>query len=162
MGAQRFEKSTWSLEALLPAHEGAELEERRTELEKQVSALEDARDRLSPEMSSEAFLELMGLAESIRTIGARLTGYARLWFAEDTQSQEALVFLGRMEQLATEVQNRLLFFELWWKGLDEDAAQRLLAESGDYAYYLKTLRRFKPYTLSESEEKIINLKDVNG
>jgi oligoendopeptidase F len=162
MGVQGFEKSGWSLEALLPAHEGAELEERLTELEEQVSALEDARDRLSPEMSSEAFLEVMKLAESIRTIGARLTGYARLWFAEDTQSQEALVFLGRMEQLATEVENRLLFFELWWKGLDEEAAQRLLTESGDYAYYLETLRRFKPHTLSESEEKIINLKDVNG
>jgi oligoendopeptidase F len=113
-------------------------------------------------MSSEAFLEVMELAESIRTLAARLTGYAQLWFAEDTQSQDALVFLGRMEQLATEVQNRLLFFELWWKGLEEEAAERLLAESGDYAYYLETLRRFKPHTLSESEETIINLKDVNG
>jgi len=92
----------------------------------------------------------------------RLGGYARLWFAEDTQAQDALAFLGRMEQLSTEVQNRLLFFELWWKGLEEEAAQRLMAESGDYAYYLETLRRFRPHTLSEPEEKVINLKDVNG
>ena len=34
--------------------------------------------------------------------------------------------------------------------------------SGDLRYYLETLRRFKPYTLSEAEEKIINSKDVNG
>jgi oligoendopeptidase F len=93
---------------------------------------------------------------------ARLGGYAHLWFAEDTQSQQTLAFLGKMEQLGAEVRNRMLFFELWWKGLDDSAAQRLLAESGDYAYYLETLRRFKPYTLSESEERIINLKDVNG
>jgi oligoendopeptidase F len=162
MEETRLERSGWSLDALLPAHEGEELERVLTELEEQVSELEDARERLSPEMSTDAFLEVMGLAEYIRTIAARLTGYAQLWFAEDTQSQDALVFLGRMEQLATEVQNRLLFFELWWKGLDEEAAERLLAESGDYAYYLETLRRFKPHTLSESEEKIINLKDVNG
>jgi len=162
MEEARFEKSGWSLDALLPAHEGEELERVLTELEEQVSELEGARERLSPEMSSEAFLEVMGLAESIRTLAARLTGYAQLWFAEDTQSQDALVFLGRMEQLATEVQNRLLFFELWWKGLDDEAAERLLDASGDYAYYLETLRRFKPHTLSESEEKVINLKDVNG
>ncbi|MFW6135677.1 MAG: hypothetical protein ACOC7N_02520 [Chloroflexota bacterium] len=162
MREKRFEQSGWSLEALLPAHEGAEFDELLAELEEQVSALEDWRDRLSPDISSEAFLEVMELAESIRTIAARLTGYAPLWFSEDTQSQDALAFLGRMEQLGTEIQNRLLFFELWWKGLEEEAAQRLLVESGDYAYYLRTLRRFRPHTLSESEEKIINLKDVNG
>lgn len=157
-----FEQSGWTLKALLPAQEGPLLEEVLTELEGDIEALEDARERLSPEMTSEAFLDVMELAESVRTLGARLVGYARLWFAEDTQSQEALVFLGRMEQLATDVQNRLLFFELWWKELEEEPAQRLLSDSGDYAYYLETLRRFKPHTLSEAEERIINLKDVNG
>src|SRR5574340_204619 len=34
--------------------------------------------------------------------------------------------------------------------------------SGDLRYYLETLRRFKPYTLTEAEEKVINSKDVNG
>ncbi len=162
MGVRDFEKSGWSLEALLPAHEGSVFEELLAELEEQTRSLEDRREDLSPQMSPEEFLDVMELAESVRTLAARLVGYARLWFAEDTQAQDALVFLGRMEQLVTEVENRLLFFELWWKGLDEHAAERLLAESGDYAYYLRTLRRFKPYTLSESEEKIVNLKDVNG
>ncbi len=157
-----FEQSGWTLKALLPAQEGPLLEEVLTELEGDIEALEDARERLSPEMTSEAFLDVMELAESVRTLGAQLVGYARLWFAEDTQSQEALVFLGRMEQLATDIQNRLLFFELWWKELEEEPAQRLLSDSGDYAYYLETLRRFEPHTLSEAEERIINLKDVNG
>jgi oligoendopeptidase F len=60
------------------------------------------------------------------------------------------------------VENRLLFFSLWWKDLDAEPAQRLMAASGDYAYYLEALRHFKPYTLSEAEERVINLKDVNG
>ena len=162
MEGRSFETSGWSLEALLPAHEGAEFEEILTKLEEQVGEMESRRDQLSADMSVETFLEVMELAESIRTLATRLGGYGRLWFSEDTQSQQALAFMGRMEQLNTEIQNRLLFFELWWKGLEEDAAQRLLAESGDYAYYLRTLRRFRPHTLSESEEKIINLKDVNG
>jgi len=162
MAGDSFEQSGWSLTALLPAHEGEKFDEILEELERSVKALEDAREDLSPNMSQEAFLAVMEIAESVRALKARMTGYAHLWFAEDTQSQEALVFLGRVEQLATDIQNRLLFFELWWKGLDEGSAQRLLSESGDYAYYLETLRRFKPHTLSEPEEKIINLKDVNG
>ncbi|MGC9333325.1 MAG: M3 family oligoendopeptidase, partial [Anaerolineae bacterium] len=47
-------------------------------------------------------------------------------------------------------------------GLDDEPASRLLAGSGDNRYYLESLRRFKPHTLSEPEEQVINLKDVNG
>jgi len=157
-----FQQSGWTLAALLPAHEGAEFERILAELEQQVAQFEAGRERLSPEISNEAFMELMQLAETIRASTGRLVAYAYLWFAEDTQAQEALGFLGQMDQLSTEIKNRMLFFSLWWKGLDEEPAQRLLAASGDYAYYLESLRRFKPYTLSESEEQIINLKDVNG
>jgi oligoendopeptidase F len=73
-----------------------------------------------------------------------------------------LNYRNRIEQLLTDVQNRLLFFPLWWKALDDEPARRLVEASGDDAYYLETLRRFKPYTLSEAEEKVINLKDLNG
>ena len=162
MREHQFEQSGWTLEALLPAHEGAALEHELAELEQQVAQFEASRECLSPEMSIETFLELMRLSEAITATLSRLTAYAHLWFSQDTQSQKALGFLGRMEQLSTEVQNRLLFFSLWWKGLEEEPARRLTAASGDYAYYLESLRRFKPYTLSEPEEKIINLKDVNG
>ncbi len=162
MKEQNYEQTGWSLDALLPAHKGPELDQILVELEQQVTQFEASRERLSPEIGDDEFLELMRLYEAIYTTARRLGSYAHLWFAEDTQSQEALGFLGRMEQLSTEVQNRLLFFSLWWKALDERAAQRLIAASGDNAYYLEALRHFKPYTLSEPEEKIINLKDVNG
>ncbi len=162
MKEHNFEQSGWSLDALLPAHEGKEFEHILEQLEQQVVQFEAGRERLSPEMSSQEFVEMVCLYEAIYATGACLTAYAYLWFSEDTQNQEALGFLGRMEQLSAEVKNRTLFFSLWWKGLDEGAAQRLLAASGDFTYYLESLRRFKPYTLAEPEEKIINLKDVNG
>ena len=162
MAEHRFEQSGWTLGALLPAHEGPELDRIVEELEQQVAQFEAGRERLTPDIGGEEFLALMRLSEEIHVAVARLGGYAQLWFSEDTQSQAALGFLGRIEQLATEIQNRLLFFSLWWKALDEEPAQRLMAVSGDYAYYLESLRRFKPYTLSEPEERVINLKDVNG
>jgi len=34
--------------------------------------------------------------------------------------------------------------------------------AGDRRYHLETLRRFAPHTLSEPEERVINLKNVNG
>jgi len=157
-----FQQTRWTLDDLLPAHEGPELEHILAELERQVAQFEASRERLSPDIGQDEFLDLMRLYEVIYVKLVRLGGYAQLWFSEDTQSQAALGFLGRMEQLSTDVQNRTLFFSLWWKGLDDEPARRLVAASGDYAYYLESLRRFTPYTLSEPEERIINLKDVNG
>jgi oligoendopeptidase F len=37
-----------------------------------------------------------------------------------------------------------------------------MKSSGEFEYYLRQIRNFKPYTLAEPEEKIINIKDVTG
>ncbi len=162
MSSEHFQQSGWTLDDLIPPPTDPVFDDLLADLEHRLAQFEQARDLLSPAISTADFLRLMRLYESIQATVERLTAYAQLWFAADTQSQDALGFLGRMEQLHTEVQNRLLFFPLWWKGLDDEPAARLIAASGDYAYYLKTLRLFKPYTLSEPEERVINLKDVNG
>ncbi len=162
MSTEKFKLARWSLADLLPASEGPELDAVVDELQSAVVELESYRERLSPDMTAGEFQSLMDLVSKIAALGSRLGAYGHLWFAEDTQEQNALAFRGRMEKLLTDLQNRTLFFTLWWKGLDDGPAARLLAVSGDNAYYLESLRRFKPHTLSEPEEKVINLKDVNG
>jgi len=162
MSAETFELARWSLADLLPATEGPEFDSVVGELEGAVAELESYRDRLSPDMDTGQFQEMVGLVEKITASASRLQAYSYLWFSEDTQAQEALAFRGRVEKLLTDVENRTLFFSLWWKGLDDGPAARLQAASGDNAYYLESLRRFKPHTLSEPEERIINVKDVNG
>jgi len=154
--------SRWSLHALLPATTGPELDRVLADLEDTVARLEACRADLSPDLPEAEFVRLMALVERGEALARRLQAYASLWFAEDTQNQEALAFRGRMDRVLTDVRNRTLFFSLWWKGLDEGPAARLLKVSGDWSYYLESLRRFKPHTLSEPEEKVINLKDVNG
>ena len=46
--------------------------------------------------------------------------------------------------------------------MNGEDTSRLLAVSGDLRYYLESLRRFAPYTLSEPEERVINIKNVTG
>ena len=56
-----------------------------------------------------------------------------------------------------------LFFELWWKSLDDADAERLLpTDDVDLRHHLEELRRFKPFTLDERSEQIINTKNANG
>ncbi len=150
----------WNLSDLLSSPEAAERV--IADLERLTGEMETLRNRLSPDMAEEDFLAVVRQYEAITLALHRLGGYAHLWFSEDTQDQKALAFLGRIEQLSAEVQNRILFFSLWWKDLEDEPAQRLMRNAGDFRYFLESLRRFKPHTLSEPEEKIINLKDVNG
>jgi oligoendopeptidase F len=67
-----------------------------------------------------------------------------------------------VQQQLAYVENRVLFFSLWWKALGDRQAGRLMQAAGDAGYWLEEMRHFKPHTLSEPEEKVVNLKDVNG
>jgi len=85
-----------------------------------------------------------------------------LLFSSDTQNQEALGLIAKTDQMLSEIRNRTLFFNLWWKDLADELATPLMKNAGDYSYWLEEMRHFKPHTLSEAEEKIINTKNVTG
>lgn len=139
-----------------------QLEQHLSNLDAQVAQIEAARPRLTPSMSSPDFLSIIRLSESIAQGSSRLGAYAYLWFSENTKDSKARSFKTHVEERLTALHNRLLFFELWWQGVDDANALRLLADAGDFRYHLETIRRYKPHTLSEPEEKIINVKNVTG
>lgn len=139
-----------------------QLEQHLSHLDVQVAQIEAARPRLTPTMPSPEFQSILKLSESIAEGSSRLGAYAYLWFSENTTDSKARSFKAHVEERLTALHNRLLFFELWWQGVDDVNASRLMADSGDLRYHLETIRRYKPYTLSEPEEKIINVKNVTG
>ncbi len=68
-----------------------------------------------------------------------------------------------MSKLGSEISNKILFFDLWWKTqVDEKNAKRLIKDSGELTEYLAHKRLFAKYALSEPEERIINTLDVTG
>ena len=156
------ELAHWSLKDLLPEPVEQAVEEQLTQLEGHVSSLEAMRPEMTPEISTEKFATILALLEKSQILMQRLQAYAYLWFSEDTQNEAALNLSDRLDRTLTDLSNRILFFNLWFKDLPEDAAQRLIAASGDIRYSLESIRRFQPYMLSEAEEKLLNIKDVNG
>ncbi len=157
-----FQPQRWTLSDLLPEVGSQELESEIAEVDDRLRAFEARRDDLSPDMAAETFRDLLTHYEELYADASKLAAYSYLWFSEDTAGQERLAFRARAAQLVADLENRTLFFTLWWRQLEEEAANRLMAVAGDAAYYLHTLRLLKPYTLSEAEERIINIKDVNG
>ena len=157
-----YESGPWSFDDLIPAESGPDMESVFEDIEAAVAAVEQKRAALVPEIEQEAFVEILALVEKSARVTQLLDGYSILRFFADTEDQGALAFRGRAEKALAAAENRTLFFELWWKALDDANARRLLAVAGDSAYYLETLRNLAPYTLSEAEERVINLKNVNG
>jgi oligoendopeptidase F len=157
-----YSQRRWSLTDLFSAPDSPEMNAALADLEERTVAFEQLRPQLAADMTPEQLQEGIRQLEMITRHLHRLYAYAGLLFAEDTQNQQAQGLVSRMDQLGAQIGNRVLFFSLWWKGLDDRNAARLMDAAGEFRYWLEEMRHFKPYTLSEAEEKIINLKDVTG
>lgn len=157
-----YRQTIWSLSELLPGAGSMEIQPLLDQLEEKVAAFEKERAGLSANIDGTVFNKFLDAFEEIARLENRLFAFANLRFAQDTQDQTAQGLMMRVQQLGAEISNRLLFFSLWWKELDEKPAARLMALAGDRRYWLEEMRHFKKYTLSEAEEKVITLKDVTG
>lgn len=164
----RYELSGWQLTDLLPDAEDATVQAHLAGLTAAVEQFEGQRAALEAFDKGEQDLDLVPLMQQLEGISERmyvLGAYGSLWFSADTQSEEALRYEGYMQQELTNLQNRVIFFDLWWKSLDDEQAAALLPDPEqypDYAYSLQSDRRFCPFTLDEQSEQIINTKDANG
>jgi oligoendopeptidase F len=157
-----YQLSRWSLADLYPGPDSPELEASFDQIEEQITSFEGVRGKLTPDIPPEQFMQIVRASEETTRVAQRLYSFAGLSFAADTQDQPALTLQARVQQFLAQMENRTLFFSLWWKDLDEANAKRLMDAAGDYRYYLEQIRHFKPYTLSEAEEKVVNLKNVTG
>lgn len=160
-----YDLSGWDLTELLASSDESVVAPFLARIEARVKELESCRPRLSPEMDPAELLAILRLFETVLDDVDCLGGYANLWFSADTQQADAIAFRNRVRALLAGTHNRILFLELWWKELDDEQARRLEpqgAENADFRHFLAELRRFKPYTLDESSEKIVNLKNSNG
>ncbi|HUM70168.1 MAG TPA: M3 family oligoendopeptidase [Chloroflexota bacterium] len=157
-----YQQKAWRTDDLFPDIDSPEIEATLAQLRSDLDSFAAWQPKLGPELSVAEFRAILDALEKITRQIYRLFGYSAMRFCADTQDQKAQNFFGQFRQMEAESQNRWLFFELWWKNLAEETAVPLLKAAPDYRYWLESLRRQKPHTLTEPEEQIINLKNVNG
>ena len=157
-----YSTKKWNLGELYPSFDSPDLQAAFDNVEEQVMSFEGVRGKLQPDLDANQFMEFVSASEATTRLINKIYAFTGLSFASDTQDQVAQTYMARVQQFAAQMQNRTLFFSLWWKELDDRNAERLMNSAGDYRYYLEEMRHFKPHTLSEAEEKIINIKDVTG
>jgi oligoendopeptidase F len=159
----KYELGTWNLKGLVANPKSHAFEKQIQLVERKAKQFEKIKSKLNPKISSKKFLEILHELEELDEKMSIIGGYASLTYSGDTQSDEATSLLTRMTKLGSEISNRTLFFDLWWKrGIDEKNAKRLIKDSGELSGYLKYKRLVAKYSLSEPEERIINTLDVTG
>lgn len=108
-------------------------------------------------LDAEALAAAVDELEAISELVGRAGAYAGLLFAQDTSDPRHGALLQHVQERGSAVQNALVFFELEWVGLDDEAAEARLAEPALAArrHHLASARRYRPHVLGEKEEQIL-------
>jgi oligoendopeptidase F len=157
-----YPQTHWNLADLFPAPDSPELQAALDEMENVTVEIENVRPLLTDDMSAPIFLEIVAKLDRLKYLAIKLDGYAYLFFSEDNTNQAAVGLTARVKEVVARSSNRVLFFDLWWKTLEDHSANRLMDTAGIFCYWLESMRRLKQHTLTEPEEKIINIKNVTG
>ncbi|NIS80737.1 MAG: oligoendopeptidase F [Anaerolineales bacterium] len=152
----------WRLDDLFPGLDSAEYLEATNQVEDQMRDFETLRDRLGPGLTHDMFTEALTRYEKLVRLLSRLLNYGFLLIAQDMGSERAQGCWAQVQQIAAQAENRTLFFNTWWKSINEETAEGFAHAAPEFRYWLKSLRQQIPFSLSEAEEKIINIKDSTG
>jgi len=153
----------WDLAPLLPDPDDQGLNELLDAADARAEELARTRGHVA-ELDADGLASFMdGLAVLLDLVG-RAGSYAGLDFATDTTDPARGALMARVEERATVIQTKLLFFELEWAALSDDRVEELLADErlAFARHYLRSERRYRPHLLTEPEEVILAEKSLTG
>jgi oligoendopeptidase F len=153
----------WDLEPLLPApgEPGVrDLLERADEIADELAAAHGEVESFDAAQLA-SFMTRMG---ELHDLVGRAGSYAGLHFSSDTTDPARGALMQKVDERATAITTRLLFFELEWAALPDERAHELLADDriAFARHYLLSARRYRPHLLSEPEEIVLNEKSITG
>jgi len=154
----------WDLEPLVDG-EGPEGADRQlAEADSRAAAFAERYAGRVEDLDGPAFAAAIAELQAITELVGRAGNYAHLRFSVDTADPANGALVARVNERATAVETKLLFFELEWAALDDERAEKMLAADGldTSRHHLRTIRRYRPHLLSEPEEKIMSEKAVSG
>jgi oligoendopeptidase F len=153
----------WDLAPLLPAAGDEGLNQLLDQADTLAGELSGFRGRIADLDAGELADFMTKLADVQDRLG-RAGSFAGLDFSVDTTDPVRGARMQRIEERATQVGTKLLFFDLEWAELPDDRVDTLLADDRlTFArHYLRSARRYRPHLLTEPEEVVLTEKSVTG
>jgi oligoendopeptidase F len=158
------EHIAWDLSDLYDGGDDSRLDADVQEADEAAAAFRDRYYGKVAGLSAPELREAIEERERIESILTRAIYYAHLWFSTDMSEAARGALVARLTEKGAALDTQLLFFGLEIAELDDAAAEALIedAELENWRHWLRSLRKFRPYLLSEPEEKIFTEKSVSG
>lgn len=102
--------------------------------------------------------------EEVHNLAQKIGSYAYLNWSTNTEDPVLGKLVQQTNELGSEINQLLVFFDLEWLAIDESVAEKMInsEELAFYHHYLKVSRKYKPYMLSEEQEQLLSAKSVTG
>ena len=154
----------WDLSDLYPAPDSDAL---RRDLDQAAAAAEALHEEFAGRVASldgEVLGGLIARYEAIQETLERLTSYAYLVYCTAMDDAETAQFFQTVREETTAIGSRLLFLTLELNRIEDDAlADKLQAPAlARYAPWVRDVRAFRPFQLSDEVERFLHEKQVAG
>jgi oligoendopeptidase F len=115
-------------------------------------------------LSPTAMVEALHRLEEVYELLGRAGSYAGLNFTTDVSDSARGALYQKAQEGAAQIATYLLFFNLEWIDIPDEPAQKMIDDPqvASYRHYLAAARRYKPFVLSEPEERALTEKSVTA
>ena len=154
----------WDLSDLYP---GPRSDEVRRDLEQAAAAAEALHEEFAGrvgDLDGEILADLIARYEAIKETLERLTSYAYLVYCTAMDDAETAQFFQTVREETTATESRLLFLTLELNRIEDDALEDKLKAPAlsRYAPWVRDIRAFRPFQLSDEVERLLLEKQVAG
>jgi oligoendopeptidase F len=158
------EEVAWDLSDLFEGIDDPRIDEEIARAEADAAEFRERYHGKVAELDAASLAVAVAEHERIESAVVRPLTFAHLVFATNMAEPARGALVARLGEKAAALETQLLFFGLEWAAAPDDVAEQLLADPAldDWRHHLVSLRKFRPYLLSEPEERIVTEKGVSG
>ncbi|MCW9708370.1 M3 family oligoendopeptidase [Fodinibius salsisoli] len=158
------EEVQWDLSDLYNSTDDPALQEDKKRVRQQAKQFaSDYRGKVKSFDASQMHQALQDYESIIERL-SKIGSFAQLIWSTDTSNAKYGKLVQDANELSSEIQQQLVFFDVEWLAMDDEQAQTLIESEvlSHYEHYLETSRRYKSHVLNEEAEQVFSAKKVTG
>ncbi len=154
----------WDLSDLYHSSEDIELKDDLNQVEKSIQEFVNSYQGKIEALDATELTEAIRKYEQISETLGKIGSFAFLYYTTDMTNQDKAIFFQNIQEQLTNFSTSLLFFTLQLNQLEDSKINELLKDASlaKYQPWIRDLRVFKKYQLSDKEEEILHHTSITS